>query len=172
MKLYFQLLQKHIKNTNRSYTHYQEILLLCIWGSGSMGRSNKELLASLNKIPGLNLGAILNHWSNDFSAVLSLLREFVSVHGYDYALLKHSLQIGDYAEVHMLVHKLRGATGMLGLQPLYFRTSELENLLEKEAFDRPKINSQLIALTHELESLCSALKRCMKTAETCSCCVD
>ncbi len=132
--------------------------------SGGTGAADAELVASrlLAAIPGLNVEQGLRTVGGRAAFLIGLLQTFVPNHADDMTAFRQALAAGDIATARRIVHTLKGASAMLGLERLHRYAAELDAVVKAESqpdMAHPAHPAHLIdAIAAEQAAIASAVK--------------
>ena len=123
-------------------------------------KSSQAALASLARIPGLNMMYCKSLLGGNADKYLELLKLFIQSHANDMTLLVKSLGDGDDSAVHLRVHSLKGSAATLGIDNLAGMVRRLEEMLwgsEHEFVKNDAIYTEINAINYELVFIAAAL---------------
>lgn len=89
-------------------------------------------LARLRAIPGLDVDRGLAVLRGKTDKYIRLLEQFLATHGGDAGRLRSCLADGDREAARQVAHRLKGAAGVLGLQPIAAAATDVDARLREE----------------------------------------
>jgi PAS domain S-box-containing protein len=122
-------------------------------------RYQAATLARLGNVQGLDAGRGLATLRGNLDKYLTLLRQFVELHGEDASRLSHCLEQKDLSEARQLVHALKGVAATLGAHAIAESAKRLEAELrnEPDSHVAPRMNVLIGELAKSFEPLITTL---------------
>lgn len=122
-------------------------------------------LARLGAVPGVDIVRGLAAMRGDAERYLDLSRHFIEIHRGDPALMEARLAARNFAALRDLAHKLKGASGNLGLLALSSAAERLDTALrDAQAFDAGALAWGIADVDRCLTALSAALGNAPETA--------
>ncbi len=84
----------------------------------------------------LNMDEALERIGGDKEFLFELLNEFISQMERDLPALSKAVEAGDFENIGLIAHSLRGAAGNLSVTTIYRALSEIESLVNEKRNDK------------------------------------